>query len=120
MANWITNKLKITGNIEVIRKIIANFNCVDCRGTECCITNLVIGDDFTQFEFQSAWMPPHEWLQETMMKYPELNFVLYWVDENFPASGKITSECNENYEYDNPRAIEFVKEHFQEIYSQKN
>ena len=52
--------------------------------------------------------------------FPELKFIIYWADEDFPSSGKITAQNgkmkSEKYQYEDTRALKFVKKYFPYIY----
>jgi hypothetical protein len=144
MPNNITNKLEIKGDITTINKIIGNedeifsFEIVvpmpkekekdwynwrwDNWGTKwdayeiCDITRQ---ENFAQLVFYTAWSPPKKWLEKVMQKYPELDYILYWIDEDFPYSGKITNYSSETYKHDDPYAKKFVKKHFPHFYFYK-
>jgi hypothetical protein len=72
-----------------------------------------------ELEFQTAWSPPDMWLNKTVIQYPTLDFKLFWVDEDYPSSGKFFIS-NGNFMYQNyghsDEAKEFVKEHWPELY----
>lgn len=66
--------------------------------------------DILEYEFNTAWSPPHEWLLTVSKIYPELEFTIYSEDEfinffceNIYIDGKHTNlyeyDCNEIKDY---------------------
>lgn len=142
MPNHITNKLEIKGDINIINKIIGDNDCEFSFGIVVPmpkkeennwynwslanwgtkwdayeISEITRGNNFAKLSFQTAWSPPKKWLDIVMIKFPELEYVLYWSDEDFPSSGKITNDDNGYYSHDDPYAKKFVKEHFPDFYA---
>ena len=78
-------------------------------------------DDFAEINFETAWTPPEAWLKAAIEKFPNTDFKLYWLDEDYPCSGQIlgsNSQITKNEYYGNNKdaAKEFVKEYFTDIY----
>lgn len=78
-------------------------------------------DTEAELNFQTAWSPPQAWLISAINKFPNVNFKLYWLDEDYPNSGQIlgsNGKITKNKYYGNDRdaAIEFVKEYFTDTY----
>lgn len=69
------------------------------------------------------WSPPDRWLSHIHLAFPSLQFDLVWADEDFPSSGHIYLENNLiksiEYQYDDLKALEFVKTHFPEFYNRR-
>lgn len=78
-------------------------------------------EDYAEINFQTAWSPPSAWLATTVEKFPNVEFKLYWLDEDYPTSGQILASNgqftkDEYYGNDRDAAIEFVKEYFTDTY----
>jgi len=73
--------------------------------------------------FDTAWSPPDNWLKHIHLMFPQLQFNLVWIDEDFPSCGYICTENNSikivQYEHNDPKAREFVKTHFPDFYTKE-
>jgi hypothetical protein len=77
--------------------------------------------DYSEITFQTAWSPPSAWLETTAEKFPNVEFKLYWMDEDYPTSGKmIASEgsvkLDEYYGNNQDLAKAFIEEYFPDTY----
>lgn len=122
MANWCSNELKILGDRKQIKKLASklgnnlDFDKVlsipknykkDDRWYDWCIKNwgtkwspspesisIDCDDDYEYFNasFDTAWSPPIEFFENVSKIYPELVFILRYVEEGVGFTGvtKIT------------------------------
>lgn len=76
--------------------------------------------------FDTAWSPPDNWLKHIHTMFPDLQFNLVWVDEDFPSSGYICTQKDSDqirfveFKHEDPEAREFVKTHFPDFYAIKS
>jgi hypothetical protein len=88
---------------------------------ETCFISNELNEDNAEIHFQTAWSPPVAWLASAIERFPNIEFKLYWLDEDYPTSGQILASNgqitkNEYYGNDRDTAIDFVKEYFYDIY----
>jgi hypothetical protein len=80
-------------------------------------------DNYAELNFQTAWLPPSQWFKHTVELFPELQFELYWLDEDYPNSGQFVAsngkfDAEEYYSSINnfEEAKEFAKKYFPDTY----
>ena len=122
MPNWCVNFLSVTGDEELLEKfhdenegddqqlsfnkavpldddddgVTDNMKNINMWGTKwdagdvCC-------DEIGRYEFDTAWSPPIPWFVAIVVKYPELNFELWYSEQGMDFSGVIKGTDGEIY-----------------------
>ena len=72
-----------------------------------------------EIRFYTAWSCPYIWFEKTIAQFPNLQFKLSWIDEDYPNCGLLLSNNGiinkKNFDSDD-ESKEFIAQEFPEIY----